>query len=97
MPGLNTVYSELQNQGFRFLAVNILGEADESNIETMLEEHPEYNFPILLDHSPWIRDTYGVIAAPVNLLIDKTGVIRYREGVIEEDALRSWVEELISE
>lgn len=94
---MNTVYNEFQSQGFRFLPVNILGAADESNIATMLEEHPEYSFPIPMDQSPWVRDTYGVIAAPVNLLIDKTGVIRHRLGVIEEDALRTLVEELINE
>ena len=51
----------------------------------------------MLDQNGSTTTLYGLSSAPWNILIDKTGVIRYREQGLEEDQLRGWVEELISE
>ena len=97
LPGLNTVYNEFRSEGFRFLTVDEWGNADIDNLDQFFADNPEYQFPVMLDQNGSVTTLYGLSSAPWNLLIDKTGVIRYREQGLEEDQLRGWVEELISE
>jgi len=77
--------------------VDEFGNLDISRLDDFFEENPQYDFPVLLDDNFEVTTLYGFESAPWNLLIDKTGVIRHREQSLEEDQLRTWVEELISE
>jgi len=97
LPGLNQVYNEFSGEGFRFVTVDEWGDFDIANLDQFFADYPEYDFPVMLDQNYEVTTLYGFDSAPWNLLIDKTGVIRHLEQTLEEDQLRTWVEELINE
>ena len=74
MPSMAALKSQLQDQGFEILAVN-LGE-DPKAIAQFTQEHA-LNFPVLLDQQGEAVQEWKVMAYPSSYIVDKQGQIRY--------------------
>ncbi|MBI5016867.1 MAG: tetratricopeptide repeat protein [Deltaproteobacteria bacterium] len=75
---LELTYRELREKGFEALAVNIDREsvsADE--MKTIRDWAARSSFPSLLDEGLGVFSTYGVVAVPSVILLNKEGTIQY--------------------
>ena len=77
MPHLNTIYKSYRDKGLELLAVDTDGVDAETVVKTMKEVGLNVDFPVLLDMDFVITDTYTNFLVPLNIVIDRKGIIRY--------------------
>jgi peroxiredoxin len=79
MPLLQRLHEQYQAQGFTVVGVSI--DNDAANIRRFLERH-RVTFPILHDPGPRPRvaGAFGLPAMPTSYLIDRNGIVRYRQA-----------------
>ena len=54
-----------------------------------------YNFPVLLDQNLTMTHIYGVKQTPTNFILDKNGVIQFRQtGQFSEATLNATIDKL---
>ncbi len=93
IPHMNTVYTELADEGFEILAVS-LGE-DPDHLREFAAEY-EMEFPILADVDGETVPLYWVRSVPTSFFIDRDGRIQDAYGgAIAEDTLRTMVRALL--
>jgi cytochrome c biogenesis protein CcmG/thiol:disulfide interchange protein DsbE len=74
MPSLNTLFLELQKEGFVILAVSI--DSKKKPVHKFLKKK-KVDFPVLLDPEQEVYfDEYGVLGLPTSFLIDREGIVR---------------------
>jgi peroxiredoxin len=61
--------------------VDILGSKSSETASNLAEfmQTNNYTFPVLLDSKMSVTSNYGIQSTPTNFLIDRDGVIRYRQ------------------
>ena len=93
LPVLQKLWEKYRSQEFVLLGVNADG-VDAAFIRAQLENRPDLKaagvtFPVLPDPEFKVVDAYRLMGAPLNVMIDKKGVIRFRhEGYEAGDEVR---------
>lgn len=83
---LEALYYEYKQRGLRIITTLISGDPSEWAKEYGL------SFPVLDDNSEAIWDQYGEGYVPLNILIDRAKVIRYKEAGYDEAAIKAVIE-----
>lgn len=76
MPSMETVYRELQNEGFEILAIS--SDPQGAVVTRPFSESNDLTFPILHDTEYDVSGVYGVRTLPMSFLIDRHGTLRHR-------------------
>lgn len=81
MPKLESIYSRYKDRGMEMLGVNVDGvDADfiKRNLRKRIGDiELNVTYPLLLDEEFEILDAYYLTVAPLTIVIDKKGIIRY--------------------
>jgi peroxiredoxin len=83
---LESLYNEYEQRGLRVIATLILGDPAEWAKEYGL------SFPVLDDNSEAIWTQYGEGYLPLNFVIDREMIIRYKEAGFDKAAIRAVIE-----
>jgi peroxiredoxin len=74
MPILNTLHQRYNKLGFSVIGVNV--DKDSSLADKLLKDIP-VTFPVLLDDTGAVSNSYTVSAMPTSVLIDRDGNMRF--------------------
>ena len=98
MPAIQRVYQENHERGLEVLAVNMTAQDNLAAVEKFVQEF-NLTFPILLDTSGEVGNTYLMRALPTTFFIDHEGVIQrvIVGGPMSEVTLQSTVEQLLED
>ena len=77
IPILKEYYNELKDDGLNVLGIDIQESA--KKVESFIEKM-QINYPVVLDSSADIASLYKVVGIPLNIILDKNGVIVYKEN-----------------
>ena len=83
---LENLYDEYKQRGFQIITVLTSGDPKEWADEYAL------TFPVLDDNSEAIWDQYGEGYVPLNLILDRDMVIKYKTAGYDEATIRSLIE-----
>jgi len=86
---LEALYDEYKQSGFQIITVLTSGHPMEWAHDYQL------SFPVLDDNSEAIWSQYGEGYVPLNLVIDKDKVIRYKEAGYDEAAIKAVIEKYL--
>ncbi len=90
---LNKLQERLKFRGFRVLAINV--DDDPENMYAFLKKQAQpAKFPIVSDSRNGVPEDYLVQDMPTAVLIDKSGVIRYRQTGFDEAEKEKLVSEI---
>ena len=77
IPLLKEFYTEFKDQGLNVLSVYIQESAKKVK---SLADKKKINYPVVLDSKADVARLYKVIGIPLNIVLDKNGVIVYKEN-----------------
>lgn len=77
IPILKEYYNELKDDGLNVLGIDI--EESETKVKSFIEKM-QINYPVVLDSGADIATLYKVVGIPLNVILDKNGVIVYKEN-----------------
>ncbi len=77
IPLLKEFYTEFKDQGLNVLSVYIQESAKKVK---SLADKKKINYPVVLDSNADVARLYKVIGIPLNIVLDKNGVIVYKEN-----------------
>jgi methylamine dehydrogenase accessory protein MauD len=77
IPILKEYYNELKDEGLNVLAIDI--QESEKKVKSFVEKQ-QINYPVALDSSAKVAMLYKVVGIPLNVILDKNGVIVYKEN-----------------
>jgi len=77
VPILKEYYSELKDDGLNVLGIDIQESVEK--VKSFIEKM-KINYPVVLDSSADIARLYKVVGIPLNIILDKNGVIVYKEN-----------------
>ncbi len=88
LPVLQKFYRDNKASGLVVIGINADG-VDNAFIKAQFAQRDDLkaagvSFPLAADASFGVMDAYGLMGAPLNVLIDKKGVVRYRHEGYEE-------------
>jgi len=90
MPSIEAAYQQYQDK-VNFLTVNITSQDDQADVVQTVNEHP-YTFPVLLDKTGEVTNTYQVQGTPTTFLLNKDGMIEKRfVGNMPPGQLNQWL------
>lgn len=85
-PFLVKLHEKLKDKDFTVLAINVDTELDNA-VAFLARQKTKPGFPIIYDKAGKLPALYKVGGMPTTVLIDKNGVVRYRQiGFKEDDA-----------
>ncbi len=97
IPSMESIYQDLQKEGFTVLAVNEFEDSD--RVFAFLGQLNLFpSFPILFDSDSRVSQDYGVKGLPTTLLLDQQGNVVYRAvggRDFDHPAVRAIVRELL--
>lgn len=94
-PRLQRLYEQYRKEGFVLLGINTTFQDQRKDIETFVRDHG-LTFPVLLDETGDVGDTYGARLIPTSYLIDRDGRIVYTKvGEIDEAQLKEQIAALL--
>ncbi len=96
LPALETIYRQYAPKGLVMIAVDADG-VDAQSLREQIEARDNLkplrnSFPVAPDQEFAVIDAYGLMGAPLNVMIDKKGVIRFRHEGYEEGDEKKYVE-----
>jgi len=96
MQSIEKIYNEYKDQGFVVLAVNMTYQDARSDIAPFVKEQG-LTFPILLDETGGMANTYQLHSLPSSYFIGRDGIIHevVIGGPMAEALLRTRVEEIL--
>lgn len=77
IPILKEYYNELKDDGLNVLAIEI--QESEKKVKSFVEKQ-QIDYPVALDSSAGVAMLYKVVGIPLNVILDKNGVIVYKEN-----------------
>lgn len=77
IPILKGYHNDLKDDGLNVLAIDI--QESEKKVKSFVEKQ-QINYPVALDSSAKAAMLYKVVGIPLNVLLDKNGVIVYKEN-----------------
>ena len=86
---LEDLYNEYKSRGFQIITILISGSPASWAQEYGL------SFPVLDDNSEKIWDIYGEGSVPLNIIVDRDGIIRYKEAGYNESGIKSIIEKYL--
>jgi thiol-disulfide isomerase/thioredoxin len=97
MPALEQAYQDYRDQGLVVLGVNATYQDSEKDIAPFIQQFG-MTFPILLDRTGRVDQSYEVRGLPTSFFVDRQGMIRYVSiGAMNNAVIRSRIEELVKE
>lgn len=95
IPELVKFYSQYKTRGVALLAVNL---QESPEVVKAFAAKNQMRFPVLLDNSGKVAETYQVYAIPTTFILDRRGVIRdLIQGSTNLDTLQTKVRKLLTE
>ena len=88
-PHLETLYNEYKSRGFHIITLLISGNP---NAWALLHN---LSYPVLNDNNETIWDDYGEGAVPLNVIVDRNFVIRYKKAGFNESEIRVIIEQYL--
>ena len=88
-PHLETIYNEYKDRGFQVITLLISGDPS-----TWAQTY-NLTFPVLDDNNQTIWDAYGEGYIPLNIVVDRNFVIRYKQSGFDENAIRAIIEQYL--
>ncbi len=88
-PHLETLYNEYKSRGFHVITLLISGHP---NAWALIHN---LGFPVLDDNNETIWDDYGEGAVPLNIIVDRNFVIRYKKAGFYENEIRAIIEQYL--
>lgn len=76
VPDLNEYYNDFKGKNFEVINIDI-GESEKKVRSFVKKNKIEYN--VVLDTDSYVSFTYKVSGIPLNIVVDKEGIIKYRE------------------
>ncbi len=76
IPILNKYYNKFKDKGLNVLGIDI--QESKQKVGSFAEKF-RINYPVALDTNANVARRYNVEGIPLNIIIDKSGVIRYKE------------------
>ena len=86
---LMTLFNQYKDRGFQIITVLVSGDPSAWAQEYKL------TFPVLDDSDRTIWDRYGEGYVPLNLVIDRSGVIRYKKAGYDEAEIKGVIEQYL--
>jgi peroxiredoxin len=77
IPILKEYYSELKDDGLNVLGIDI--QESVKKVKSLIEKM-QINYPVVLDSDAKVARLYKVVGIPLNIILDKNGVIVYKEN-----------------
>ena len=87
IPKLKEIYSQFKSKGLTMLAINV-GINDSAKKAALYKEKHNLPYPVLFDNDSLVTKLYNVMGTPTMIIIDKSGIIRYRSSVAPDDLNR---------
>ncbi len=73
---LKGYYNELKDKGLKLISVDI--QENKKAVVSFIEKF-QINYPVALDTNGSVARQYNIVGIPLNIVMDKNGVIRYKE------------------
>jgi len=97
VPYLNSVYEEYKDT-YGLLVVGIAIGESQDEVQDFIDTYG-VEYPVLLDSQAEVADSYGVYCFPYLFFINREGyalkIEKYAGGLINQNALESYVQEII--
>jgi len=77
IPVLKEYYSELKDDGLNVLGIDI--KESVKKVKSLVDKK-EINYPVALDSKADVARIYKIVGIPLNIVLDKSGVIVYKES-----------------
>ncbi len=77
IPILKEYYNEFNDDGLNVLSIDI--QESEKKVKSFVEKN-QINYPVALDSSAKVAMLYKVVGIPLNVILNKNGVIVYKEN-----------------
>jgi peroxiredoxin len=96
MPTIEKIYNEYKDKGLVVLAVNMTQQDTPANIAPFIEEYG-LTFPVPLDETGVVAESYQMNSLPSSFFIDRKGIIRevVIGGPMAEALLRTRIEAIL--
>lgn len=96
MPAIQATYEAHKAEGFVVLGINMTYQDNRKNAEAFAEEYG-ITFPILLDETGEVTESYGVLGVPTSVFINRDRVIvNTYIGAMTEQQLDTFIQELMN-
>ncbi len=76
IPILKEYYNDLKDEGLNVLGIDI--QESERKVKSFVEKN-QINYPVALDLNAGVAILYKVVGIPLNIVLDKNGVIVYKD------------------
>ena len=76
VPVLREYYNDLKDDGLKVLGIDI--QESKKKVRSFVEKN-RINYPVALDSNADAARLYKVVGIPLNIILDKNGVIQYKE------------------
>ena len=94
VPELNNFYNK-QSENVAFLTINMTDDEKNAQSAEKFKEQYDVEFPIFLDETGFLQESFEIVAFPTTLIIDSSGVVRHRiQGEVTQDQLDEMIEKL---
>jgi peroxiredoxin len=77
VPILKEYYNDLKDDGLKVLGIDI--QESKKKVHSFVEKN-RINYPVALDSNAEVARLYQVVGIPLNIVLDKKGVIRYKDN-----------------
>jgi peroxiredoxin len=77
VPILKEYYNDLKDGGLKVLGIDV--QESKKKVKSFAEKN-KINYPIVLDSNAEAARLYQVVGIPLNIILDKNGVIRYKDN-----------------
>jgi peroxiredoxin len=77
VPILKEYYNDLKDDGLKVLGIDI--QESKKKVHSFVEKN-RINYPVALDSTAEVARLYQVVGIPLNIVLDKKGVIRYKDN-----------------
>jgi peroxiredoxin len=82
VPVLNELYRKHKSSGLTIVGISV--EEPKEAVDTFVRKH-QIEYPVLLDSDGSVSRRYGLIGMPMNVLIDRRGVVAtFKFGVVDD-------------
>jgi peroxiredoxin len=77
VPILKEYYDELKDDGLKVLGIDV--QESKKKVSSFIGKN-RINYPVALDSNADVARLYQVVGIPLNIVLDKKGVIRYKDN-----------------
>ena len=77
VPILKEYYNDLKDDGLKVLGIDV--QEGKKKVNSFVEKN-RINYPVVLDSNAETARLYNVVGIPLNIILDKNGVIRYKDN-----------------